>query len=156
NGLLNFPVLTTANSSGPTTDVAGTFNGAPNSTFTLQFFANTTSDPSGFGEGQTFLGSTTATTNGAGDAHVRAQMPRGVPAGHVVTATATDGARNTSEFSRAVTVQALAAFTAAGMPVTATEGVPFTPTVATFTHGDTTRTAGDFTATISWGDGSSD
>src|SRR5712692_8016164 len=45
--------------------------------------------------------------------------------------------------------------TAAGMPVAATEGSPFTGTVATFTDPDTNATAAEYSATIDWGDGSS-
>jgi sugar lactone lactonase YvrE len=41
-----------------------------------------------------------------------------------------------------------------GINITATEGAPFTGTVATFTDTNTTATAGDLTATIRWGDGS--
>jgi len=44
--------------------------------------------------------------------------------------------------------------TAAGMPVAATEGSPFTGTIATFTDPDTAATAGEYSATIDWGDGS--
>jgi sugar lactone lactonase YvrE len=42
-----------------------------------------------------------------------------------------------------------------GINITATEGAPFTGTVATFTDTNTAAAAGDFTATIRWGDGSS-
>ena len=45
--------------------------------------------------------------------------------------------------------------TAAGMPVAATEGSPFTGTVATFTDPDTNATAAEYSATIDSGDGSS-
>ncbi|HET6882333.1 MAG TPA: TIGR03118 family protein [Pirellulales bacterium] len=45
--------------------------------------------------------------------------------------------------------------TGTGLTVSATPGVTFTGTVATFTDVSTAATAGDFTATIDWGDGSS-
>ncbi len=43
--------------------------------------------------------------------------------------------------------------TVTGVDITANEGVPFSGTVATFTDSDPTRVAGNFTATIDWGDG---
>jgi uncharacterized delta-60 repeat protein len=43
--------------------------------------------------------------------------------------------------------------TATGTAVTATAGAPFTGVVATFTDADPNGTAGQFTATITWGDG---
>src|SRR5205085_2184210 len=63
----------------------------------------------------------------------------------VITATATDAAGNTSEFSHGLSV-----LTAPGVPVTATEGGTFTATVATFTDPDGDP-AGSFTAVIDWG-----
>jgi streptogramin lyase len=42
---------------------------------------------------------------------------------------------------------------AAGTTVNTTEGQPFADTVATFTDSDPSSTAGSFTATIDWGDG---
>src|SRR5207245_3578627 len=47
-----------------------------------------------------------------------------------------------------------AALSATGVPVSATAGVAFSATVATFTDADPAGTASDYTATISWGDGS--
>src|SRR5206468_2007909 len=53
----NFPVLTSA-ASGPTmTSVSGTLNSTANGIFLLQFYANAGSTVSGYGEGQTYLGS---------------------------------------------------------------------------------------------------
>jgi hypothetical protein len=53
-----------------------------------------------------------------------------------------------------VTSAADAPIVATGTAVTATEGAPFSGTVATFTDPDTSATAGEYSATISWGDGS--
>jgi hypothetical protein len=44
--------------------------------------------------------------------------------------------------------------TATGTTISATEGASFAGTVATFTDPDTSATAGEYTATIDWGDGS--
>ncbi|MDA2927926.1 CSLREA domain-containing protein, partial [Acidobacteria bacterium AH-259-G07] len=93
NNLQNFPELTSATTGG----VEGTLNSTPNTTFRLEFFATSACDPSGFGEGETFLGSTTATTDGSGNTNFTAIFF--VPLGQLVTATATDPDNNTSEFS---------------------------------------------------------
>ena len=47
-----------------------------------------------------------------------------------------------------------AALSATGAPVSATAGAQFSGTVATFTDADLAGAASDYTATISWGDGS--
>jgi hypothetical protein len=44
---------------------------------------------------------------------------------------------------------------ATGTNISATEGKSFTATVATFTDGDTNATASEYSAAVSWGDGSS-
>jgi hypothetical protein len=67
--------------------------------FRVEFFANAAPDPSGFGEGQTFLGFANVTTDASGHFGGTANVAGAVPAGQKVTATATDPAGNTSEFS---------------------------------------------------------
>ncbi len=98
NNLQNFPVLTSASIAGGTATIAGTLNSSANTQFTVEFFANAACDPSGFGEGQTFIGRTTVTTNTSGDATFSVMLPTAVTGGNI-TATATDPAGNTSEFS---------------------------------------------------------
>jgi parallel beta-helix repeat protein len=75
NRLQNFPVLLAATRNGSTVSVNFTFNSLPNVTFRLQFYNNTVPDPSGFGEGELFLGETTVTTDGAGNAAGIAMLP---------------------------------------------------------------------------------
>jgi len=105
NGLQNFPVLSSADATGSSTTVQGSFNSLANQAFTLEFFVSPTCDPSGYGEGRTYLGATMVTTNGAGDAVFSATVPVGAPAGAVITATATQNATgNSSEFSACVAV----------------------------------------------------
>jgi parallel beta-helix repeat protein len=69
NLLQNLPVLTSAVRSGAGTRFRGTLNAAPNSAFVLEFFSSSSCDPSGYGEGERFLGSarvaTDASCNGA-------------------------------------------------------------------------------------------
>src|SRR5437868_1961325 len=99
NNLQNFPVLSSAVSGGSTTTITGTLNSAAGTTFTIDFYSSSICDPSGRGEGQTFLGSTTITTDSSCNASINATLAVVVPAGNVLTATATDPNGNTSEFS---------------------------------------------------------
>lgn len=115
NNLQNFPALS-AVYTGPTTRVVGTLNSTANTTFTLDFYANTAADPSGFGEGQRYLGSATVATDAAGNASFDVTLAGATAAGEVVSATATDPTGNTSEFSK-VTLAAHA-----GGPYTLAEG----------------------------------
>jgi len=94
----NVPVLTGVTAFSAATRIVGTLDSTPSSTFTLRFYANDSCDPSGFGEGQRSLGATTVSTDGAGSASFDVGVGRS-GAGDVLTATATDGAGNTSEFS---------------------------------------------------------
>ena len=99
NNLQNFPVLTSANSSGGNTVIQGTLNSTASTQFAIEFFANNTCDTSGNGEGQTFLGSTNVTTDASGNATINTTLGVSVAMGQLITATATDPAGNTSEFS---------------------------------------------------------
>jgi hypothetical protein len=109
NALQNFPAISSATtaSGGPTT-ITGGLNSTPNKTFTIQFFSSPAPDPSGFGEGKTFIGQRSVTTNANGTAPFSFEFARGVPVSWRVTATATPatvtGAAGTSEFSRACIV----------------------------------------------------
>jgi hypothetical protein len=105
NNLQNFPALHVATTSPGGTAIRGDLHSTANTTFRLEFFANSVCDPSGFGEGETFLGATTVTTNPGGVAPFLATFPTAVPEGQFVTATATDPSGNTSEFSACLVVQ---------------------------------------------------
>src|SRR5262249_39786928 len=102
NLLQNYPVLGSAVSSASSTVITGTLNSAPSETFHLEFFASPTADPSGYGEGKTYLGSTSVTTDSSGHASFSVTAPVGNLAGQVISATATDPGNNTSEFCKAV------------------------------------------------------
>lgn len=99
NNLQNFPVILSA-SIGSTT-VQGTFSSIPNTVFTLDFYSSQTADSSNHGEGENYLGSASVTTNAAGSASFFVAFPQNTPIGQFITATATDPAGNTSEFSEA-------------------------------------------------------
>jgi hypothetical protein len=107
DGHMNFPVITEALAGGGRALVRGTLTmpTAPSTAFQVQFFGSVIPDPSGFGEGRQFLGSTFVTTDSTGVVSFSTQVPFGGAIGNFITATALDLAGNTSEFSatRAVT-----------------------------------------------------
>lgn len=105
NRLQNFPVLTNAVTSGGVTTVQGALNSVANSTLFLEFFSNSECDPSGFGEGETLVGSTNLTTDAGGDAGFSVTLPVVISAGLFITSTATDEDGNTSEFSQCAAVR---------------------------------------------------
>src|SRR5207244_153852 len=90
NNFQNFPVLISASSSAGGTNIQGTLNSTANTSFTLEFFSNTTCDPSGNGEGQTFLGSAVVTTNASCTVSFNLNFAFSIPGGGFITATATD------------------------------------------------------------------
>jgi hypothetical protein len=98
----NYPLLTGFTASGTQLSIRGTLNSAPNATFTLDFYWGLDADPSGYGEGETYLGTATVTTNAFGDVSFTALLSGAATSLRYVTATATDAAGNTSEFSRAL------------------------------------------------------
>jgi uncharacterized delta-60 repeat protein len=111
NNLENFPVLNAAASNGSYTGIVGTFSQASQAgkTITLDFYANANSahlqsDGNYYGEGQTWLGSATVTTDGNGNAAVAVDLPTGNLVGQWISATATDAGGDTSEFSADVQV----------------------------------------------------
>ena len=75
--------------------VQGSLNSTPNTTFRIEFFSSATCDALGNGEGRDFLGATDVTTSASGTVNFSATPTLGT----LVTATATDPAGNTSEFS---------------------------------------------------------
>lgn len=102
NDRQNFPVLASAAREGGTTRVTGRLRTTQATPFRLEFFSSRACDPSGYGEGERFLGAVEGDTSGEGELSFDAVLPSAVPAGHAaVTATATRlaGARATSEFS---------------------------------------------------------
>ena len=126
NGLQNFPVLQSATIAGAALRVLGTLNSNAASGFTVEFFASPQCDPSGYGEGQVFLGTTTVTTNGSGDAAFDVSLPVSVQPGWFVSATATATASgSTSEFSACVPVTGSPLLWAdLGQGLAGTSGIP--------------------------------
>ena len=129
NLLQNFPVLTSAVNAGGVTTLQGSLNSAANTAFTVELFSNAVCDPSGRGEGRTFVGSTVITTDGSCNSNLALALPVMVPTGQLITATATDPNGNTSEFSNCVPVTDAATPTPTPTPTpTATPTPTPTPT----------------------------
>jgi len=103
NGRQNFPVLDSAVSRS-VTRVFGSLNSSPNTAYVLQFFSNPFCDASGNGEGANLVGTDTVMTDGSGNVTFSAYFSIGIPAGSVISATATDPTGNTSEFSECAVV----------------------------------------------------
>ncbi len=102
-------VIAAAVDPGTNIEIKATFTGAANSTYTIDFYDNgTLTDPSGYGQGKTYLSSTTITTdqNGEptpGSSSFFAFLDVAMPVGDVLTLTITDPNDNTSDFSNDVT-----------------------------------------------------
>jgi hypothetical protein len=104
NAEQNYPVLTNVYSSRVAIQISGTLNSGTGKTYRLQFFSNPSGDAVGYGQGQVFLGQTNLTLGASCSSNFTVLLPGSVPGGWVVTATATDPANNTSEFSAWVPV----------------------------------------------------
>jgi hypothetical protein len=103
NGRQNFPLFTARNVGGNTL-LEGVLSSSSNTSYRLEFFTNAVCHPSGYGEGRAWLRAISVTTDPAGTAaFTLAHVPPLAP-GVIVTATATDAAGNTSEFSPCTTV----------------------------------------------------
>jgi hypothetical protein len=105
NGNTMYPVISSATSSTDLTTITGTITTErPYIIFTVEFFSNSVCNPTGFGEGESYLGEVTLSTDANGVAHFTVNLDVAVPAGQFVTATATNPRGNTSEFSACVVV----------------------------------------------------
>lgn len=100
----NYPVVTAA-LAGAGTTISGTLNSTPSTAnYRIELFSNTSCEASGYGEGATFLGATTLTTDASGNGAFSTTVAATLSAGSPVTATATDPLGNTSEFSQCLAV----------------------------------------------------
>ncbi len=104
NELQNYPVLSSAIVSDGVTTIQGSLDSVSSTTYRIEFFANPACDASGFGEGERYLGSVDVTTDSNCSATINAMVGATSP-GELITATATDPANNTSEFSACLEVQ---------------------------------------------------
>ena len=107
NGLQNFPVVSAAFASSDSIRILGSLSSTPTSTFTLDFYASTACNEVDIGLPEQYLGSIIVNTDESGTANFDVNLPASVPINPIVTAAATDGYGNTSEFSNCVQVEEL-------------------------------------------------
>lgn len=100
NNFQNFPVVTAATSSSTDTTIEGTLDSTAGTAFRIEVYASAAGDPSGYGEGENYLGWVDLTTDSIGHASFTLVVS-GDLTGQRIATTATDMSRNeTSEFSR--------------------------------------------------------
>jgi CSLREA domain-containing protein len=104
----NFPVITVVNAFPASVNIQGTLDStASTGPYRIEFFSSPSCNagsPNDFGEGKTFLGIATPSTDGSCEATFDVTLLVSVTPGSVITATATDPTNNTSEFSQCFTV----------------------------------------------------
>jgi CSLREA domain-containing protein len=104
NNFQNHPVLSAAltNSAG-SANFAGSLNSAASTNYRIELFASSVADPSGFGEGERYLGATNVATDVTGNVLFAVSLAAALGAGESVSATATNLTTNdTSEFGNVV------------------------------------------------------
>lgn len=101
----NFPVLSDAVSENGMTTISGYLNSIPSRTYRIEFFLNSSTNASGYSEGQLFIGFYNQYVHSDGFGDFIASLPVASSAGQFITATATDPEGNTSEFSPPVSVR---------------------------------------------------
>ena len=116
NAGVKAPIITLAQSGAGQTRITGTYTGTPNTPYRIQFFSSQTANPSGIGDGQTYLpdvldpftgfpGDLDIFTDAQGKARINCVLTPSVPVGNFVTATATQNVivtNNTSAFSASI------------------------------------------------------
>ena len=81
NDLQAAPALTGASGGGTGSNVEGSLASVANTSFLIQFFSSLAPDPSGVGQGQTFLGSTVVTTGSGGTVAINFNVASGLAVG---------------------------------------------------------------------------
>ncbi len=102
NGLQNYPLVSSAVPLSPSgTEIVGTLDSTPSTSYALDFFANPAcaGRPHDFDEGLVYIGTSNLSTDGAGHVAFDVTLSYTIEVGQLVTATATDPNNNTSELS---------------------------------------------------------
>jgi len=116
NGLQNFPLLLAVADGPGGLEIQGVLHSAPATSYTIDFYADSACSrrPRTLPQARAWLGSADVTTtggdrpdHGGGDAAFDVSLPVHLPAGDVLTATATDAAGNTSEISSGIVFDVL-------------------------------------------------
>jgi len=154
----NFPVITSAKLVNGQAVISGTLNSAANSTFTVEIFGSSACNRSGYGEGETFVGSASVITDASGNASFTVTSGL-IHQGMVVTGTATDSLGNTSQFSACAAVEGAGTFSlpasvsvvegngSAAITVSRTAGTAGSASVSYATANGTATAGGDYTST---------
>jgi hypothetical protein len=158
NDYQNFPILQSVvhlkPSGGGSTEIVGKLDSTPSTTFDLDFYSNPACSnfPRDFLEGETYLGSSQVTTDAGGHVTFDVTLSVVTEAGAGISATATDPAGSTSEFSQRIifSVDTTSGPASGGTPIVAS-GTDFAdpttltiggvPTVVTFVDDHTLNTA---------------
>jgi hypothetical protein len=149
NHFQNFPVLTGLTSPASGITVTGTLTQSvtPNTSFRIEFFANHEADPSGYGEGERYIGSIDVTTDDNGIASFTAPLDALRAGEEFITATATNLATgDTSECSKDVGA-AVATLTSSATPSPFGQPVTFTATLSAAAGSATPTGSVDFVDT---------
>ena len=104
NDLQNFPIILSAVPGAGNTHITGKFTSTPSTTFQMDFYANPACSnfPREFLGGETYLGASQVITDGSGNATIDVTLPVATDAGARISATATDPAGSTSEYSQRI------------------------------------------------------
>jgi uncharacterized repeat protein (TIGR01451 family) len=128
NRLQNFPTLTFAtNAAGPTTRVGFNTLDFAIGGYDLRFYSQPSCDASGHGEGSEFRGLLFGISSGV---TTTIDLNALVPVGHAITATATDPAGNTSEFSACITIDPFVSLTPNPFGIVTNTSAPMTVTLS--------------------------
>jgi|GEM_PF-2345907 len=134
-GSRNHPQIS-ATIAGAIATVSGTINSTAATPITIEFFSNETCNATGYGEGKTYIGSTQVTTDAGGNASFDSLLVDFPEGETTITATATNDAGETSEFSQCASPAVAPASTTTTLvsslnPSTHGQTVTFTATVLT-------------------------
>lgn len=111
NGITNFPVIGQAFYDEGALSITGSLSAQANLAYTIELYVSGACHPSGSGEGSRRVTTFSVTTDGAGFAFFdQALTMSPLPAGSVVTATATSLLEGTSEFSACKSIDGPGAF----------------------------------------------
>ena len=98
NDNVNFPEITSS-AANEKTRVEGELHALTNASYQIDLYVSDVADPSGYGEGASWIGTKVVTTDATGQATFSVILDVALEPGAVITATATDEFGNTSEFS---------------------------------------------------------
>jgi RHS repeat-associated protein len=107
NGLQNYPTISAVQVTPGSIEVTGTLNSLPNTSYSVDFYANLIAGVAGAAPGQTYLGSAQVLTDSQGNGGFDVKLAASKANGGVITCTATDPAGDTSEFSLGAAVNQL-------------------------------------------------